>query len=99
MIETSLAPDHRRETVQPGEDLNLSIEFPFGSDGSEERSSRCLSRLSARTAGSRGGTNRLQGLFYNIAPVNGEQQQTCPFPEDWQFGLVPDVIANDDDLD
>ena len=27
------------------------------------------------------------------------QLQQCPFPDEWQFGTVPEVITNDEDID
>jgi hypothetical protein len=32
-------------------------------------------------------------------PSDPQLQQQCPFPNEWQFGTVPEVITNDEDID
>jgi len=38
---------------------------------------------------------KLQGQFYST----NLSQMGCPFPDEWQYGTVPESIANEDDLD
>eukprot|EP00092_Neocalanus_flemingeri_P033348 GFUD01036263.1.p1 GENE.GFUD01036263.1~~GFUD01036263.1.p1 ORF type:complete len:913 (+),score=374.77 GFUD01036263.1:57-2795(+) len=38
---------------------------------------------------------KLQGQFYGT----NLSQMACPFPDDWQYGTVPESIANEDELD
>lgn len=39
------------------------------------------------------------GLFYGMVGQSQSTQPTCPFPEEWQHGVIPESIENDDDLD
>jgi len=66
------------------------------------------SRVSQSTAGTASTRPRLQGLFQTGPLVNNQRvkktsdpqlQQQCPFPNEWQFGTVPEVITNDEDID
>ena len=67
-------------------------------------SSRTHSRISQSTASTR---HRLQGLFQtgplmnnpNMRKTSDPVQQQCPFPTEWQFGSIPEVITNDEDVD
>ena len=60
------------------------------------------SQLSQSTTSTR---PRLQGLFQtgpimnNQGGVKKNSDLQCPFPNEWQFGTVPEVIANDEDVD
>ena len=59
------------------------------------------SQLSQSTTSTR---PRLQGLFQtgpimNNQGVKKNSDLQCPFPNEWQFGTVPEVIANDEDVD
>jgi len=38
---------------------------------------------------------KLQGQFYST----NLSQMGCPFPDEWQYGTVPESIANEDELD
>merc|ERR1711892_1053203 len=38
---------------------------------------------------------KLQGQFYGT----NLSQMGCPFPDEWQYGTVPETIANEDELD
>jgi len=35
------------------------------------------------------------GTFYSSLPT----ATSCPFPEEWQFNTIPEVIENDEDID
>lgn len=68
---------------------------------SESGSSRPLSRFSHSTmASSRATGTRLQGFFQKeIRNSTTDDVPKCPFPNEWQFGTVPEVITNDEDID
>jgi hypothetical protein len=45
---------------------------------------------------------RLQGFFQKTSSIPGARQDEgpqCPFPNEWQYGTVPEVITNDEDID
>ena len=80
-------------TSEESKTLNLQAE---NSIFEESGSSRPLSRFSGRTHSTAASKPRLQGLFQS-ATLNNKPQ--CPFPNEWQFGTVPEVVTNNDELD
>ena len=68
---------------------------------SESGSSRPLSRFSHSTVASSRATGgpRLQGFLQKEIRSSTDDIPKCPFPNEWQFGTVPEVITNDDDID
>jgi hypothetical protein len=40
---------------------------------------------------------RMRGLFHGTALAAAAP--ACPFPEDWQYNIIPEVIENDEDID
>ena len=84
-------------------DEELKFQMPANNasmlSGSE--SSRAQSRFSGishSTGASR--LPRLQGFFQRGQVLaKTEEVVQCPFPNDWQFGTVPEVIANDEEVD
>ncbi len=66
-----------------------------------ESSGRPLSRLSARTHSTTASrpAARLQGLFQKTSFKTNNVEPQCPFPNEWQFGTVPEVVTNCEDID
>ena len=94
------------EAVAEGSVLEGSSLEGSGLEGSKTmsedgNSSLNHSQLSQSTTSTR---PRLQGLFQtgpimNNQGVKKNSDLQCPFPNEWQFGTVPEVIANDEDVD
>merc|ERR1719402_1895998 len=77
--------DGDRPTPLPHRAVKDGLNASIGSS----RSSR-LTGLSSQLSG-----RISSGIFYGqttVAPV-------CPFPDDWQYGAIPESIENDDELD
>lgn len=70
---------------------------------SESGSSRPHSRVSRGSTVASSNQPRLQGIFGKASIINPKQPQNqdtqCPFPNEWQYGSVPEVITNDEDVD
>jgi len=73
------------EQLQTGKDRS-----PPSEDG-ESLNCSIVSGKSSKTSVARL-AGRLVGPNMSQAPV-------CPFPDEWQYGTVPDTISNEDDLD
>ena len=41
---------------------------------------------------------RMRGLFHGTA-ITSKDSPVCPFPEEWQFNIIPEVIENEEDID
>ena len=41
---------------------------------------------------------RMRGLFHGTALV-ANNSPVCPFPEEWQYNIIPEVIENEEDID
>jgi len=61
----------------------------------KERCTGPKSETSVGSARSSKSSIQLQGQFYGT----NLNQMGCPFPDEWQYGTVPESIANEDDLD
>ena len=84
----------------------VEIKPPMSESGNSSCRTDTRSFASQSTASTR---PRLQGLFQTGPFINNQKlsknnddsqlEQQCPFPNEWQFGTVPEVIANDEDID
>lgn len=82
--------------VDPASSPDIKKGPNISDSGSSRAPSRCFSIRSHSTAAS--AKPRLQGIFQGqITNVNNNPQ--CPFPDDWQYGTVPEVVTNDEDID
>jgi len=41
---------------------------------------------------------RMRGLFHGTA-LAANNSPVCPFPEEWQYNIIPEVIENEEDID
>jgi len=53
--------------------------------------------VSGRSTASRHSVARLGGSLVHSSTNGGVV--SCPFPDEWQYGSVPDSITNEDELD
>lgn len=94
MNETTEAIEVKDVDVKP----NLNTSTFSEASGSSRPQSR-FSSISHSTAASK---TRIQGFFQKVpgatATIN-ENAIQCPYPSDWQFSTVPEVITNDDEVD
>jgi len=84
----------------------VEIKPPMSESGNSSCRTDTRSFASQSTASTR---PRLQGLFQTGPFINNQRlsknnddsqiEQQCPFPNEWQFGTVPEVITNDEDID
>ncbi len=94
--EDKLSPASAGGDISKTRITNGKVLSESGSSRPQSRSSR-ISGVSGSTTASR---LRLQGYFQKATSVNGGAVDAqCPFPNEWQFGTVPEVITNDDDVD
>ena len=69
---------------------------------SESGSSRAQSRYSTLSHSTAASRPRLQGFFQKGALVANNSDNSamqCPYPSDWQYGTVPEVITNSEEID
>ena len=84
----------------------VEIKPPMSESGNSSCRTDTRSFASQSTASTR---PRLQGLFQTGPFINNQRlsknnddsqiEQQCPFPNEWQFGTVPEVITNGEDID
>lgn len=88
--------EHVQVIVEPASSPEIKKGPNVSDSGSSRAASRCYSIRSHSTATS--AKPRLQGIFQGqITNINNNPQ--CPFPDDWQYGTVPEVVTNDEDID
>lgn len=90
--------ENPNNTTTSSEEKVLRFKMPaHNASGSD--SSRAQSRFSGISHSTGASRPRLQGFFQRGQNVKTEEVQQCPFPNDWQFGTVPEVITNDEEVD
>ena len=75
--------ESRRGRMNSEDEANLSV---------------CSSRSRASDLGSMGGRFG-QGTLSTFYGVGIPATNTCPFPDEWQYNTIPEVIENDDEID
>jgi len=77
----------RRSRILSEDEANLSV------CSSRSRASKAASDLGSVTG--RFG----QGTIGSMYGVGVPSEQLCPFPDEWQYNTIPEVIENDDEID
>lgn len=86
-----LLPDDRRVRIGSDEEGNTSV---CSSRSRASRTSRASDLVSLNS--SRFGQGAI-GSLYGVGVAT--DQTVCPFPDEWQFNTIPEVIENDDEID
>ena len=84
-LEVDTLVDEGAENVPSEEDPDFSV----ASSHSVASRQSDLSSLSGA---------RMRGLFHGTA-ITSKDAPVCPFPEEWQFNIIPEVIENEEDID